>query len=127
MAAQLKRPFKKFSDEALAALRGHAWPGNVRELRNLVERVMILTPGEIVGLKDLPDFPTGDRSGSQAWDLLACSDFQDFKNRSEARFLQTKLIENQYNVSKTAERLKMQRSNLYKKITKYELQTQPEE
>ena len=127
MSAQLKRPPKSFTGDALDALRRHPWPGNVRELRNLVERVMILVPGDTVGTADLPDRARAVHEAGQAWDLLACTDFQDFKNRSEARYLQAKLTENQYNVSRTAERLNMQRSNLYKKITKYELRTQPEE
>jgi two-component system response regulator HydG len=43
-----------FSEEAAAALAKYAWPGNVRELRNLAERLAVLCPGEVVGLRDLP-------------------------------------------------------------------------
>ena len=58
---------------------------------------------------------------------MDCDDYQEFKTRSESDFLQAKLAANRYNVSRTAETLGMQRSNLYKKITKYGLRTHPEE
>lgn len=126
LGAALKVPAKSFSPEALALLREHRWPGNVRELRNLVERLLILAPGVVIRPADLPLLPGAAPRASSELDLLRCKDFQDFKSRSEGLFLQQKLRENHYNVSRTAELLGMQRSNLYKKITKYGLRTQPE-
>ena len=70
--------------------------------------------------------PGGAAPAADQSNLMSCNDFQDFKDRSESVFLQHKLKENMYNVSKTAESLGMQRSNLYKKITKYGLRTQPD-
>ncbi len=125
LSRQTKIPVKQISPDALDILRRHPWPGNVRELRNLVERLLILSRGETILISDLPPDITGvGHSSSNDDNILMCNDFQEFKARSEASFLQAKLIENQYNVSKTAETLGMQRSNLYKKITRYELQTQ---
>ena len=124
LSAQLGRQPKRFAPEALAALRRHTWPGNVRELRNLVERVLILTTGEVVdapGLPPLLDSRTASPDGA-AW--LGIPDFQDFKAATETVYLQAKLKEFGYNVSRTAEALGMQRSNLYKKIAKYGLRTQ---
>ena len=127
LAAPLKTGPKEFAPEAVALLREYAWPGNVRELRNLVERLLILVPGRIVRPADLPPFAgTAPEGAVDVQDLLSCKEFQDFKNKAEALFLQAKLKENRYNVSQTAERLGMQRSNLYKKITRYGLRTQPE-
>ncbi len=126
LARSLKLKPLKFSPDALAILREYSWPGNVRELRNLVERLLIMAPHDPVRPGDLPLLrPASAQAGLEA-DLLGCRDFQEFKARSEAAFLQHKLRENLYNVSRTAEALGMQRSNLYKKITKYGLQTQPE-
>jgi len=127
LSQQTKLKAKTFADEALAKLRRYSWPGNVRELRNLVERLLILVRGREIGPGDLT-LDTAGEPGTTAGDakFRDCNDFQDFKARSEAVFLQAKLLENDYNVSKTAETLGMQRSNLYKKISKYELRTQPE-
>jgi two-component system, NtrC family, nitrogen regulation response regulator NtrX len=126
LGATLKIAPKTFSPEALALLREHRWPGNVRELRNLVERLLILAPSPVIRPGDLPLLPGAAPRADSELDLLRCKDFQDFKSRSEGLFLQQKLRENHYNVSRTAELLGMQRSNLYKKITKYGLRTQPE-
>ncbi len=126
LGRRLKRKPLRFSADSLAILREYSWPGNVRELRNLVERLLIMASGDLVKPSDLPPLQMAVRNGGIEESLLACRDFQEFKARSEAVFLQHKLRENLYNVSKTAEALGMQRSNLYKKITKYGLQTQPD-
>ncbi len=126
LGARLKAKPRRFAPETLAILNEYSWPGNVRELRNLVERLLILCPDDVVKPTDLPLLP-GTRAQDEASpSFYACQDFQEFKSASESAFLQHKLKENLYNVSKTAEKLGMQRSNLYKKITKYGLRTQPE-
>jgi two-component system nitrogen regulation response regulator NtrX len=126
-AEAMKTEPKSFAPETIALLREYAWPGNVRELRNLVERVLILTPGAVVRPGDLPPLTGTAAPPSAESDLLRCEDFQEFKANAEGIFLQHKLRENHYNVSRTAERLGMQRSNLYKKISKYGLRTQPDD
>jgi two-component system nitrogen regulation response regulator NtrX len=125
LALTLKTEPKEFSPEAMAVLADYTWPGNVRELRNLVERLLILAPGPVVRTPDLPLLPGTPTPSEESLDLFGCKTFGDFKARAEAIFLQAKLRENHYNVSRTAERLGMQRSNLYKKITRYRLRTQP--
>jgi two-component system nitrogen regulation response regulator NtrX len=124
LSAVMKTGPRRFAPEALALLRGYSWPGNVRELRNLVERLLILAPGDTVRPVDLPVLagaPTGDGGLP---DFFRLDDFQEFKAQAEAAFLQQKLREQRYNVSRTAEVLSMQRSNLYKKISRYGLHTQ---
>jgi two-component system, NtrC family, nitrogen regulation response regulator NtrX len=103
-----------------ATLTRHTWPGNVRQLRNLMERVAILAPGEEIDTAVLEEHFTVHRG--RAGDPLAeCESFETFKLESERLFLETKLIENDWNIKRTAERLGMQRSHLYKKIEKYAL------
>ncbi len=125
LAAKLKVRPRRFAPETVAILQDYAWPGNVRELRNLVERLLILAPEDVVRPADLPLLPGAPHERQEGSSLLSSNDFQDFKTRSETAFLQLKLKENHYNVSRTADVLGMQRSNLYKKITKYGLRTQP--
>jgi len=126
LASRLKSKPRRFDPETVAILREYSWPGNVRELRNLVERMLILASDDIIKPGDLPLLPGSAQEAARESSFFACTDFQDFKAESEGAFLQHKLKENLYNVSKTAEALGMQRSNLYKKITKYGLRTQPE-
>ncbi len=126
LSSRLKTPSRSFAPETLAILREYSWPGNVRELRNLVERMLILANNEVVSPADLPLLPGTAPDQGQEVSFFDCRDFQTFKSESESVFLQHKLKENLYNVSKTAEVLGMQRSNLYKKISKYGLRTQPE-
>ncbi len=126
MAQRLNTAPLSFSSETLGILNEYSWPGNVRELRNLVERLLILASGPVVKAADLPLLPGIRGAAAHHESFLDCRDFQAFKAMSEGAFLQQKLVENRYNVSKTAEALGMQRSNLYKKISKYGLRTQPE-
>lgn len=125
LATRLKTRARSFAPETLAILKEYSWPGNVRELRNLVERLLILCPEDVVRPADLPLLPGTRAQAKSQPGYFTCKDFQEFKALTESDFLQYKLKENLYNVSRTAESLGMQRSNLYKKITKYGLRTQP--
>jgi two-component system nitrogen regulation response regulator NtrX len=117
-----KRP-KSFSEAALKRLRSYAWPGNVRELKNLVERLMIMSPGDTIDLRDLPaeilesdaiPMPTDFSSLRQARD--------DF----ERRFILAALRKNRGNVSRTAEELGIERSHFYRKLKGYGIDVERE-
>ena len=114
---------KTFSEEAMTSLQQRSWPGNVRELRNAVERLLILSSGPDVELGDVERL-TGGVVGSSVGDLGQCETFEEFKQEAERAFLTDKLGEHDWNVSETARKLAMPRSNLYKKIDKYGLQRQ---
>jgi len=107
---------KRLSRAAMDRLREHAWPGNVRELKNLVERVVILSAGSTIEVSDLPDFAPAERSGTRFFEI---DTYPAFKDAIEKEFFERKLRLYNHNVSKTARRLAMQRSNLYKKLEKY--------
>nr|MDP2483298.1 helix-turn-helix domain-containing protein [Candidatus Palauibacterales bacterium] len=111
---------KTFTDEALALLRDRAWPGNVRELRNAVERLVILSSGGRIEAGDVRRI-LGAEQEPGLGDLVSVDTFERFKAEAERSFLIAKLTENDWNVSETARRLEMPRSNLYKKIEKYGL------
>ena len=129
-ARQLTRPAglqpKPFETDALAGLAAHDWPGNIRELRNAVERLLILAPGATITAVDVErlagvgarDVTQGAGPGA-AW--LRATTFEEFKQAAERAFLYAKLREHDWNVSETARTLDMPRSNLYKKIERYQL------
>jgi two-component system nitrogen regulation response regulator NtrX len=101
----------------MIALQHHPWPGNVRELRNVVERMVILSPEDTIGHVPLEQ-PVTAGGGSLA-DVYAT--LKDFKEAAERDFLLRKLERNNWNISQTAKEIDTPRSNLYKKIESYEL------
>jgi two-component system nitrogen regulation response regulator NtrX len=111
---------KAIEPGAMKALMARDWPGNVRELRNAVERLLILSAGDAVTAADV-DRVSGIAGDGAMADLVNCATFEDFKQQAERSFLQAKLSESGWNVSETARKLNMPRSNLYKKIEKYGL------
>jgi two-component system nitrogen regulation response regulator NtrX len=113
-------PTRTFAPDAVTLLRERTWPGNVRELRNAVERLVILAPGGRIEVADVRRI-LGAEPESGIGDLAGLDTFERFKAEAEKSFLVAKLAENDWNVSETARRLEMPRSNLYKKIEKYGL------
>jgi two-component system nitrogen regulation response regulator NtrX len=121
VAEQLGRPPKRLSRNAVEQLVDYSWPGNVRELGNLIERLCILVPGDVIDREDLPPLEL-TREEDMRKDPFGFRTYQEFKDFTEREFLVKKLHENGGNVSKTARQLGMQRSNLYKKLEKYEIE-----
>ncbi len=116
-------PPVEIGDDVMALLHRHDWPGNVRELRNTLERMVILSDGVRLTPEDVP-FATGVPGAAPAKEtagLLEASTFEEFKEQSERAYLRHQLARHGGKVSRTAEALRMQRSNLYKKIEKYGL------
>ena len=113
---------RQFESAAVERLQSLSWPGNVRELRNTVERLLILSPGDVVRLEDV-DLLASDRSAGPGLggELLSTENFSEFKDGAERAYILQKLRENDWNVAETARRVDMPRSNLYKKIEKYGL------
>jgi len=126
LAEQQGVPPKTVSEGALERLKRHHWPGNVRELRNTVERLLILANGAVVGESDVTRMvgPLAEETGLGDA-LLQSETFERFKQNAERAFLLAKLKEYDWNVSETARRLDMPRSNLYKKIERYGLAREP--
>jgi two-component system nitrogen regulation response regulator NtrX len=127
---------KRFDPRAMEALQRYRWRGNIRELRNTVERVLIMTPGDVVRIEDLPQDVRGDvsvmaqaepatvaaavASGPQPQaPSVSAGTLREFKDAAERAFLVQKLRENNWNISKTAEIIDTPRSNLYKKLEQY--------
>jgi two-component system, NtrC family, nitrogen regulation response regulator NtrX len=116
-----KKPPVKFDDEALKFLQIQKWSGNVRELRNLIERIIIIVDKREITKKDIEFLFSGEKSSIK--DILSESNsFQEFKEKAERAFIIKQLNANDWNISKTAEALDIQRSHLYNKIKKYEIE-----
>ncbi len=113
---------REISPGVLERLRSLDWPGNVRELRNTVERLLILSSGDVIEEEDVDQLVSGGESaGGLGSELLGADTFAEFKDQAERAFLLQKLRTHDWNVSETARNLDMPRSNLYKKIERYGL------
>jgi two-component system nitrogen regulation response regulator NtrX len=111
---------RRYAPGALAVLKARAWPGNVRELKNLVERVLIMADSDPIEAKDLP--PEARVSPTEISEKgLQLGTLSAFKEYAEREFLVTKLRENGWNISRTAEVIATPRSNLYKKIEHHKI------
>jgi two-component system nitrogen regulation response regulator NtrX len=103
-------------------LRGRPWPGNVRELKNLVEAAAILAEGTSIDAKSLESVAAARlTSGPAGGDFFTLATLEEFRESIEREFIRRKLQENGGNIKRTAERIGIQRSNLYKKLERYGL------
>ena len=112
---------KIFHKAAIEALTNYEWPGNVRELKNIVERLVIMT-------KDKEVLEADARRALKfqirplGLDLYTISGLREAKGEFEKEFILRKLNENEWNISRTAESIGLERSNLYRKIRTYGLE-----
>lgn len=114
----------EFSDGALQALKAQKWTGNVRELQNAVERLGLLASNSSITKEDVDNLTfVGRRKGKGMSPLVEEVDkFQKFKEEAERMFLLQKLEENDWNISQTAEAIDIQRSHMYNKMKKYDIE-----
>ncbi len=109
---------KELTKEAIEMLRQHDWPGNIRELRNLIERLLIMVPSPVIDARDVELF-LQVRSGGTGQAFASGKDFsslREARNAFERELIANKLRDNNWNVSKTADDLKIERSHLHRKI-----------
>lgn len=117
------RKRKEINDGAIGILMGYHWPGNVRELKNLVERLIIMSEGSHITVQDIPIYIRGKRESALKEDLFSHTNIKDAREHFECLFIVQKLKENDYNITKTAKALGMERSHLHKKMKAYKIST----
>ncbi len=109
-AAQYGQKPKKITKSTLDTLLKYEWPGNVRELKNMIERLVIMHPSETIDVKG--EFHFRETKS----DYYSYKTIREARERFEKDFILKKLKGNNWNISKTAEDLETERSNLHKKI-----------
>jgi two-component system nitrogen regulation response regulator NtrX len=124
---------KTFTAAAMDRLKQQHWRGNIRELRNFVERLMIMSGSDAIDVRDIPEGTAmrgetaaalsaaagGAAAAPTEAGWMQAPTLQEFKSNSERAYLVSKLRENAWNISKTAEVIDTPRSNLYKKLEQY--------
>ena len=116
---------KTITADALAILMQHSWPGNVRELKNIVERLNIMKVGNVIEADDIPLFMKKEQAPEPADD--APDSLREAKTAFEKQYIAGKLKDYDGNVSRTAEAIGLERSNLHRKIKAYGLDVKNEE
>jgi two-component system nitrogen regulation response regulator NtrX len=108
---------KGITKEAIEVLMQYDWPGNVRELKNTIERLLILFPHFTIDVQDLTSFLEWEPSIQQPpLTLRSFSSLKDARALFEKHYITQRLKEHQWNISKTAESLGIERSHLHRKI-----------
>ncbi len=109
---------KRFSREAMDRMLAHSWPGNVRELRNVVERLVILSTGPAIAEETVQRVLAAEppRAETALPDAFDQENFREAVLAFEKEFLTRKLRENDFNVSRTAEKLGLDRTSIHRKM-----------
>ena len=116
---------KVFDSAAYAVFQSYHWPGNIRELKNIVERLLIMVNREIILPTDVADVLPIEKDEEQILDTTAAyqvnTPLSTMVDSAEAQCILAALKENDWNIRRTAEVLEVERSNLYKKMNKYNI------
>ena len=115
-AAEYGRRPKTLEADAVAALERYDWPGNVRELRNLVERLVIMVPGEQIGARDVSFLETTTANAESSSSPVVNTTLHAARDQFERDYILRALAIQQGNMSRTADMLGVERSNLYRKM-----------
>ena len=120
LSLELGEPTKCFSSEAENNLLSYHWPGNVRELRNLVERLSILVTSRFIEVDDLPDYIKECKVDTENLsEPNSPATLKEARSHFEKSFIIEKLEEHGWNISKTAEAIGVERSNLHRKLRNF--------
>ena len=108
---------KQITPRTMSRLQAYGWPGNVRELRNLMERLVLMTPGSKIRAEDLPQ-DLGEREQREDFEGVT---LEAARKDFEREFLIARLTENDWNISRTAEGIGIARESLSRKVRSLEI------
>ena len=130
---------KEITPEAMNVFQQYEWPGNIRELRNLIERLMIMVAGPVIDTAQANMSLQVKASGAATIGGVAAAapavnplftqpfdSLRDARNAFEKEYIARKLREHHWNISRTAEDLKIERSHLHRKIKLLDVEMRPE-
>jgi len=112
-------PLKTFSSETLDYLTAYKWPGNIRELKNLVERLLILSPGETIRAEDLPETITATCTKTERFS--GQKSLKDLCEETERQFIESVLKKYNGNITRAAQELGLERTTLHKRLKSYNI------
>lgn len=121
-AAQRRVPTPEVAPDAMVALQSYNWPGNVRQLRNVVERTVILAPGDRIGRIDIDLLPADvmgyqrELGGPSVTTAIMGAPLREAREYFEREYLRVQIRRFSGNISRTAAFIGMERSALHRKL-----------
>jgi two-component system, NtrC family, nitrogen regulation response regulator NtrX len=121
-ASERRVPTPEIAPDAIVALQSYEWPGNVRQLRNVVERTVILAPGDRIGRIDLDLLPPevlgnpGDMGNGMGANAIMGAPLKEARESFEREYLRVQIRRFSGNISRTASFIGMERSALHRKL-----------
>lgn len=118
-ASERRVPTPEVAPDAMVALQSYDWPGNVRQLRNVVERTIILAPGDRIGRIDLDLLPSevlGDQDMGTGANAIMGAPLREARETFEREYLRVQIRRFSGNISRTASFIGMERSALHRKL-----------
>ncbi|WP_248476838.1 sigma 54-interacting transcriptional regulator [Tepidibacter aestuarii] len=112
---------KRINPKALKYLIEYSWPGNVRELENIIERLIVTTSNEVIGLEDLPNLITNYTSKNE--NIISIGNLSPFKDTMDSyeRNLLLNVMEKSKNTKEMSDILKLDRSTIRRKLKKHDI------
>jgi two-component system nitrogen regulation response regulator NtrX len=108
---------KSFDPDSIEYLKNYPWPGNIRQLKNIIDRINILTPSEYISKEFVEEVI--EKGYKKEFDLDNAEDLRTLRDQFEKEIILNRLKKFNYNITKTAQSLNIERTNLYKKLKKY--------
>jgi two-component system nitrogen regulation response regulator NtrX len=118
-AAERRVPTPEVAPDAMVALQSYDWPGNVRQLRNVVERTVILAPGDRIGRIDIDLLPAevlGEPGEGASTSAIMGAPLREARESFEREYLRVQIRRFSGNISRTATFIGMERSALHRKL-----------
>jgi len=122
---EMKRDIVDFEPAAMQVMQRYSWPGNVRELENAVERAVVLCRGRRIDVGDLPPRLIDPAPQDESPEHYVPMTLRDAMEAPERRVIEAALRANAYNRQRTARKLGINRTTLYKKMKHHGLETEP--
>lgn len=118
-ADEMKKQVPLLPEEALEILINYDWPGNVRELKNIIERLVVMSVNSEINISDIPEEVKYKAKAEAAPCINDRRSLSDARHQFEREYIIGILNRNEWNITKTADELKLARKNLYKKMKDY--------
>lgn len=110
---------KKVDQELMQLFVQFEWPGNVRQLKNLTERMVVLSEGDVMNVDDAPEFIQGKGAAHKTYDVEYEYPLKHAKENFEKHYILNVLQNNDWNISRSARILEIERTYLHRKIKAY--------
>jgi two-component system nitrogen regulation response regulator NtrX len=124
IVAEFNEEMKRIDPVALQLMMKYSWPGNVRELKNVLERLCLMVSETLICETHINEVLSEEVVNSESSGSIYYETLKEARNNFERSFIVSKLEDNEWNISKTAETIGLERSHLHRKMKNFEIEPQ---